>query len=293
MFDGVHLGHQAIIQRMLEVSRPRHLSTLVITFHPHPAVVLRGKTGTIYLTLPEERVQLLGELGVDGVFVLPFDQDMAATSARDFVARLKKHLRMKMLCVGPDFALGRGREGNLPVLRQLGAEMAFDVQVIDSIRFSEGVISSSQIRALLEAGNVSRAAALLGRPYRLSGEVIPGDQRGRTIGFPTANLRIPEGKLVPANGVYACRARLGEAAWAAAINIGVRPTFDGQGNAVHVEAYLLDFKGNLYGQELMLEFIEYLRGEVRFPSIQALVEQIRLDVESTRRIFENQAERSG
>lgn len=270
---------------MVAEGHSKKLATVVVTFHPHPAAVLRGRMGDFYLTLPEERVQLLFDQGADGVVVLPFDVGLAATSARDFMAQVKKHLGLKILYAGQDFALGRGREGNIEVLRQLGLEMDYLVQVVEPVSLDGQMVSSSRIRALLEAGDVSRAAAFLGRPYRLSGKVVPGDQRGRLIGIPTANLQIQEGKLKPAGGVYACRAWVGETAWAAAVNIGVRPTFDGEGSPIHVEAHLLDFTGDLYGQSLSIEFLEYLRGERRFASVQALVEQIHIDLESTRRLY--------
>jgi riboflavin kinase / FMN adenylyltransferase len=281
-FDGVHLGHQHLIKKLGDGAHAVGAPAVVLTFHPHPVVVLRGKTGDIYLTLPEERAEILLNLGVDLVIIEPFTQELAQTSAREFVERLNNRLGLNHLLIGHDFALGRGREGNFEVLSKLGLEYGFKVEEVEAVQSQGEIISSSQIRLLLEAGDVSRAGIWLGRPYQVSGKVVSGDSRGRSIGFPTANLSVTPGKILPASGVYACRAWVDGQVWGAAINIGVRPTFDGQGSVLHLEAHLLDYSGDLYGQTISLEFIERLRGEVRFPDIQALIAQINQDVQKTR-----------
>ena len=281
-FDGVHLGHQSLIKKLVDGAHAVGAPAVVLTFHPHPVVVLRGKTGDIYLTLPEERADILSGLGVDMVIIEPFTRELAQTSAREFIERLYDRLGLNHLLIGHDFALGRGREGNFVVLNKLGLEFGFEVEEVEAVQSQGEIISSSQIRLLLEAGDVSRAGLWLGRPFRVSGQVISGDRRGRSIGFPTANLSVIPGKILPASGVYACRAWVDGQAWGAATNIGVRPTFDGQGSVLHLEAHLLDYSGNLYGQTISLEFIERLRGEVRFPDIQALIAQISQDVQQTR-----------
>lgn len=283
-FDGVHLGHQALIRQLVNRAHAVGSPAVVVTFHPHPAVVLRGKTEDLYLTLPEERVKLFEWLGVDVVIVEPFTRELSQTSAFEFVTRLKAHLGLQYLMIGHDFALGRGREGNFSVLSALGRKLGFDVEEVGVIEIDGEVISSSRIRAFLEIGDVREAARFLGYPYRVTGTVIPGDHRGRVIGIPTANLSVPSGKIRPAVGVYACQAWVHGRVWAAATNIGVRPTFDGQGTSLHLEAHLLDFSGDLYGQTVSLDFIERLRGEQRFPDIQALINQIRSDVQHTREI---------
>ena len=285
-FDGVHLGHQGLIRPMVAEARQHGAPAVVLTFHPHPSVVLRGRPADFYLTLPEERAALFFELGVDVVITQTFDLKVANTSARDYVFQLHDKLELSQLWVGPDFALGHAREGTIPVLRRLGQEFGFSVHVIQPLDKDGERISSSRIRQLISDGEVSQAHALLGRPYRLQGEVVRGDQRGRKIGIPTANLALEPGKLLPASGVYACRAWTGSAdserPWAAAANIGVRPTFDGAGTTQHVEAHLLDFEADLYGQVLRLDLLERLRGEQRFASIEALVTQIHADIDRTR-----------
>ena len=288
-YDGVHRGHQEIIRPMVAEAHRFGAPAVVITFHPHPAVVLRDRPADFYLTLPEERAKCLFELGVDVVITQAFDLEFANTSARDYVVQLHDRLGLSQLWAGPDFALGRARQGTLPVLKELGQEFGFEVRVVPQLEIDGQRISSSLIRQHLGRGEVSLASQLLGRPYQLGGEVVKGDQRGRTIGIPTANLALPPGKLLPAAGVYACRAWIGVPgagrSWAAAINIGVRPTFDGQGPHPHVEAHLLDYDGDLYGQVLWLDMIDRLRGEQRFPGIEALVTQIRHDIAQTRQIL--------
>jgi riboflavin kinase / FMN adenylyltransferase len=284
-FDGVHLGHQYLIKKLVDGAHAAGAPAVVLTFHPHPVVVLRGKSGNIYLTLPEERADILSGLGVDMVIIEPFTRELSQTSAREFIERLHNRLGLKHLLMGHDFALGHGREGNFDVLSKLGLEYGFSVEEVKAVQSQGEIISSSQIRLLLEAGNVSRAGLWLGRPYLVSGRVVLGDRRGRSIGFPTANLSVTPGKILPASGVYACRAWVDGQAWGAATNIGVRPTFDGQGSALHLEAHLLDYSGDLYGQTISLEFIERLRGEQRFPDIQALIAQISQDVQQTRVIL--------
>jgi riboflavin kinase/FMN adenylyltransferase len=284
-FDGVHLGHQAIFQRMLTGAHAVGAPVVVITFHPHPAVVVQGRTGNFYLTLPAERAAIFDQLGIDAVVMHPFDKEVAALTAADFVGLLVRYLGMKKLWVGHDFALGRKREGNVARLIELGTGLGFDVMEVDAVQRTGRPISSSLIRELLTTGDVVQAGSLLGREYQLSGEVVQGDQRGRTIGIPTANVSVPAGKLIPGSGVYACRAFVGKMAYAAAVNVGVRPTFANQSGLVHVEAHLLDYAGDLYGQSLLIDFVQKLRDEERFASREALVRQILTDIERTRQII--------
>ena len=283
-FDGVHLGHQEIIRRLVAGAHAEGAPAVVLTFHPHPAVVVRGRQGALYLTLPDERAALLGALGVDIVITQTFDLQVAATTAADFIRLLKERLDLRQLWVGYDFALGHARSGNVDVLRQLGERFNYQLHVVPPVALGEEVISSSQIRALLQAGQVQQAGRLLGRPYRLAGQVIQGDGRGRTIGIPTANLETGSEKLVPGGGVYACLAEIDGRRWAAATNIGVRPTFDGKDTVAHVEAHLLDFSDDLYGRTVGLSFLERLRGEQRFANIQSLVAQIEQDIRQTRQV---------
>lgn len=284
-FDGVHRGHQDIIRRVVEGAHQNAAPAVVMTFFPHPAVFFRGPNGPFYLTTPEDRADIFRELGVDIVIIQRFDQQLANTSARDFVTQLKDKLGIKQLLVGRDFALGRGREGNIPALERLGNEMGFGVIVNQPVLQDGQVISSSQIRVALTNGDVNTALRLLGRPHRITGEVVPGDRRGRTIGIPTANLNIWNEQLLPCTGVYACRVNITGHVFGAATNIGVRPTFDGASSLLHVETHLLDFNGDLYGQKIQLEFLERLRGEQKFPNVQALISQIQADIAQTRQVL--------
>lgn len=284
-FDGVHLGHQAIVRQLAAGAHAENAPAVVLTFHPHPAKVLRNRQGPFYLTTPDERAALLGEMGVDVVITHPFDRDVAGLTARDFISRLYSHLGMKRLCIGHDFALGRGREGNFAVLQRLGSEFGYRVDSMAPVEVDGQVVSSSRIRNALAEGDVALAGKLLGRPYQVRGAVIHGDGRGRTIGIPTANLELWSERLVPKPGVYACLAQLEGSAAQAVTNIGYRPTFDGQTVQIHVETHLLDFKQDIYGREIALSFIERLRDEQKFSGIQALVEQIQRDIARAREIL--------
>jgi riboflavin kinase / FMN adenylyltransferase len=284
-FDGVHRGHQEIIKNLISGAREAGAQAVVLTFHPHPAKVLGKRQNFYYLTSPDERATLLGAMGVDYVITYPFDLQVAATSALDFVTEIQTHLGFTHLLVGHDFALGRNREGDLPTLRHLGDKFGFTVDLIEQVKVDDLAVSSSQIRALLREGAVDQAGLMLGHPYVVKGTVVPGDGRGRTIGIPTANLNFWEEKLLPRQGVYVCHARIGEVVHGAVTNIGFRPTFDQQDLTPHVEAHLLDFDQDLYGQELSLEFIQRLRDEQRFPNPQALVTQIFQDIERGRLIL--------
>jgi riboflavin kinase/FMN adenylyltransferase len=290
-FDGVHLGHQALIRNLVASARQEGALAGLLTFDPHPLRVLRPERPMVRLTSIPERRDILAALGLDFMVVLPFTRETAATPASDFVADLVRHLALKALWIGPDFALGRGREGNAARLTEFGADAGFAVHVIEPYELDGGLVRSSRIRALLsETGAVDWAARLLGRPYQVWGPVVLGAQRGRTLGYPTANLALPAERLVPAHGVYACWAWRPEGAIAdmlpgypAVVNVGVRPSFDN--GAPSVEAFLLDFDGDLYGETLGLSFVERLRAEQRFTGIDALVAQIRSDADTAREIL--------
>jgi len=281
-FDGVHLGHQAIVKKLTEGAHGHGVPAVVLTFHPHPAVVLGKRQNDSYLTTPQERADLLGELGVDVIITQLFNTEIATTPAFDFVTWVHDRLRFSRLCVGHDFALGRGRQGNVKFLQHLGSQFGYSVDIAEPVTFVGQVVSSSQIRAALAEGEMERANKLLGRPFRLSGEVVHGDGRGRTIGIPTANLALPLNRMIPKTGVYACLASVDGTRWAAVTNVGVRPTFENQPATPQVEAHLLDYSQELYGKQLDLEFIDRLRDEQRFPNITALVEQIQRDIANGR-----------
>ncbi|MGZ6316980.1 MAG: riboflavin biosynthesis protein RibF, partial [Anaerolineales bacterium] len=258
-----------------------HLPAVVLTFWPHPASVL-GNHEVRSLTTLDERAQLLSALGVDVMIAQTFDSALANTPAPDFVARLKKHLGFEHLLIGYDFALGKGRQGNADRLTEMGKDLGYELEVIPALADESGVVSSTEIRKLVAIGNVTEAAELLGHCYGLHGVVVHGDGRGRQLGFPTANIDYPPEKILPANGVYACRVWVDGVPYAAATNVGVRPQFHDKADKPLAEAYVLDFNRDIYGQDIRLEFIARLRAELKFASVDALIEQMKLDVEKTR-----------
>ena len=284
VFDGVHRGHQQIIKRLTEGAHAQGMPAVVLTFDPHPAMTF-GRGEIKLLTLPDERAELLGEMSVDVVVTHPFDKDVANITAFDFMKQIKDRLGLKHLVLGYDSALGKNREGNATRLTEIGLELGYAVETVAALSDESGVISSTEIRKLISKGNVAEAARLVGHSYRLQGIVIHGDHRGRGLGFPTANLEHAEQKLIPANGIYASWAQLGEERFMAAVSVGVRPTVKENQQAPNVEAYLLDFDRDIYGEIIELEFVARLRDEMKFPSLAALVEQIRDDVEKTKDIL--------
>lgn len=288
-FDGVHRGHQAVIRTLVEGAHQAGVPAVVITFFPHPSVVLRGSNGPFFLTTPEERAALLDDLGVDVIVTLRFDRQMAALTAEDFMRWLSAHLGLQRLFVGYDFALGRGREGNADRLRELGELLGYVLELTEPFEIGGEPVSSSRIRALLNRGSVSEASELLGRPYALTGEIVRGDGRGHGLGIPTANLSVWQERIIPAVGVYATWGLVDGVRHAAVTNIGVRPTFENEPVFARIETHLLDFDRDLYGQKMQLEFIQYLRREQRFPSIQALLDQIHQDIARTREVLEHAA----
>jgi len=290
MFDGVHVGHQYLLRRLVETARARGLVPTVLTFFPHPDVVLGRASGRYYLTTPEERAALLGALGIELVVTHPFDDRVRQMRAALFVDRLCAYLKLAELWVGADFALGYKREGNVDFLRGQAAEKGFELEVVDLVTSdADGqIVNSSAIRAALAAGDLDAATRWLGRPYRLEGEVVHGDARGRTIGYPTANIDVWEQKLLPANGVYAGWARLGDERFMAVANIGHRPTFNGK--TITVEAYLLDFDRDIYGQHLIFDVVARLRPEVKFNTVAELVAQIERDVVEGRALLAQPSE---
>lgn len=297
-FDGVHRGHQALLQQIQHLAgqiaavRGTPVNTAFLTFNPHPVHVLRPDLPHFLLTTPMERLEAAAALGLTHGVIHPFNLDTAQLSARDFTALLKEHLGLATLVVGPDFVLGRNRSGDLPTLRALGEELGFTVEVIAPIALDGEPVRSSRIRDLLRTGKVETAATLLGRPYRVSGIVEHGDQRGRQVGIPTANVRTSPDKLLPADGVYATRTLIAGFdhvhSFYSATNVGVRPTVDGLHR--RVESHLLDFPppgqvDDLYGRALAVDFLFRLRGETRFATIAELVAQIHADIAQARAIF--------
>lgn len=284
VFDGVHRGHQQIIQKLTTGAHANEAPAVVLTFDPHPASVLTGHDIKC-LTLPEERADLFEQLGVDVVVTQPFTRELSTVTAYEFMSRLQHQLGLKHLLIGYDFALGKGREGNATRLTEIGEELGYAVEVVPALSDESGVISSTEIRKLIEVGNVAEAGRLLGHFYNLHGPVIHGDGRGRTIDVPTANIEYSEHKMIPARGIYACWGYLQGQKYGAAINIGINPTFTPDKQTPNVEAHLLDFRGGIYGQDVRLEFVARLRDELKFDSVDLLLKQIWKDVEMTRTIL--------
>jgi len=275
-FDGVHRGHLRVLQQVLDEPCPT-----VLTFDPHPREYFRGETG--FLLAPgQEKIHLLEPLGFAQTVVLPFTAELAALPAKDFIARiLVEQLQIKRLSIGPDFQFGYQRSGNARLLIEMGAHYGFDVFVCPEAQWGEGRISSSAIRDALGQGDLATVRYLLGREYRLVGPVIHGEGRGRSLGFPTANLDISPRKFIPQTGVYLVRVGgLGMGL----LNIGYRPTVSDSLRR-SVEVHLLDWQGDLYGTTLSLELLAYLRPEQKFPSVEQLQAQIALDLRTARQLL--------
>jgi len=286
-FDGVHIGHQALIHHIITRAQRLGGSAALVTFHPHPRVVLMPERAPRYLQSVEGRIATLTKQGLDLVVDLCFDLNLAQTSAEAFVHMLVDRLHMRELWVGGGFALGHHRTGDVPFLRTMGSQLGFTVHPIRRVSLDGEPISSSGIRAHLSAGNVSRAAQLLGRYYSLAGAVVRGVRRGIRIGFPTANLAPSQDRLLPANGVYATWVQVNDRWVPGATNVGIRPTFDN--GARTVETHLIDWQGNLYGQELTLFFVQRLRDEHKFAGPDELIVQLRQDVARAKRVLSQAA----
>ena len=282
VFDGVHRGHQSLLKRVVEVASQGGMLSGVLTFVNHPRSVLVPDTCISYITSVDDRLALLKDAGVDLVIPLHFDLELSRLRAHEFTSLLQERLNMAGLVMGYNFAMGFKREGTPETLAAIGSEQGFSVTVVDAVTVEGGRVSSTVIRDSVAAGDVAAASELLGRCFNLCGEVVVGEGRGRAVlGYPTANLDLPEDRLVPGNGIYATWARVGNERYMAATNVGVKPTF-GE-NERNIESYLLDFDGDLYGKDLTLEFVDRLRDEVRFDSAEALVAQMHLDVEKARK----------
>ena len=283
VFDGVHLGHRGLIQRTMNEASARGLLSVIVTFRNHPRTVLTPGFEPQYLTSLEQRLELIKSLGVDLVIPVTFVQAVAQLRAREFVSLLRDHLKMKVVVAGPDFAMGKGREGDMTTLSSLEEEMGFEVVCVDHLQLAGEAISSTTIREALASGDVAKAGCLLGRPFNLDGRVVVGEKRGHLLGFPTANMEIDQDRALPADGVYATIAYVGNTAHPAVTNIGVRPTF---GELKHTkEVHIMDFQGDLYGQALGIDLIDRLRGEVRFSGPEELKAQITKDVNQAREVL--------
>jgi riboflavin kinase/FMN adenylyltransferase len=285
VFDGVHLGHQQIIRQTIADARQHAGLALVVTFDRHPAaVVAPDRVPPLIYPLPQ-RLQAIEALGVDATLLIEFNRAFSEQSGEVFVRGLGRALgKLQSICVGADFVFGRQRSGNVALLRQLGAELGFTVHGMSAVALDQEVISSTRIRAAIQAGEFDAASQMLGRSYSISGRVVPGDQLGQKLGFPTANLEVT-GLVLPPDGVYAALALSGGTSYYAALNIGTRPTVQNGRRERRFEVHLLGFSGDLYGTDLQVEFVAKLRNEMQFASLDALKAQIAADIAAAAKCF--------
>jgi len=283
VFDGVHLGHKYLLSQLTEHARQQNLLSVVVTFRQHPQEVLSPQTKLPFLTNLTERTNLLKSAGVEAIVILSFTSELAQLSAHQFVGLLKKYLRMRGLVIGPDFTLGRNREGNIDSLRLLGKDMNFTVIVIPPIMINGEVVSSTAIRSALASGDMKKVLGLVGHPFSLNGRVTSGAGRGLRLGFPTANLDVAPERALPPDGVYATWAYIDGKTYPSVTNIGKRPTFGGNQRAV--EVYVLDYHRDLYGCELKIDIMARLRSEKKFDTTDELKKQITEDIKQGRAIL--------
>jgi len=279
IFDGVHRGHQYLIQQMLATARRLHATPVVITFFPHPAHVLRPDVKLPYLISLDDRFELLNQLGIKACVVIPFNRSFAKIEPQKFIQDvLVKQLHVKAVFVGEDFMFGRNRSGDISLFEKLGQEHGYEAHGVKALKRGKNAISSTRIRALITEGKLKEASNLLGHPVFTSGKVIRGAQRGRTLGFPTANVDY-QSDIIPPKGVYIVKVWLGKKAYNGMANIGTRPTFDKKSDShlFMLEVHLLDFSQNLYNKLIKVEFLKKIRNEKKFSSPQQLIVQIKKD----------------
>jgi len=286
VFDGVHLGHQHLLRALVKEGVESHLSTGVITFQNHPMEVLVPGTLVPSITTIEKQVALIQELGIDFVIPITFTSEISKMKAKEFVLDLQNNLRMKKLIIGPDFALGHRRDGTPEILHDMGEASGFSVITVEPFLLDKNAVNSTAIRNAITKGDIRIATSLLGRLFTLDGKVVNGDGRGgNLLNHPTANLEVGSNLVIPGDGIYATWAYFQGERYRAATSIGVRPTFGSDRHTV--ESFILDYTGNLYGQSMKLEFVEYLREQVTFQHIKDLKEQIHIDVKQIRRLLKN------
>ena len=284
VFDGVHRGHQAVISTSARHAHAANGTPVVVTFDPHPAKVLRPNDAPHLLTATPHKIDLIRRLGVGHLLIIPFTKEFAATPPEEFVRQLVAHSRpLREICVGHEWSFGRNRAGNLAFLKQLGEELQFDVVGISPVLADGNVVSSTAIRHAIEAGDFETAAAMLGRAYTILGTVTGGEKLGKKIGFPTANLSA-HSEQFPPDGVYLAEAWIEGVLYHGVVNLGFRPTM-AQGDPQRVlEIHFLDFDEDIYGQDVEVRFLHYLRPEKKFPNVEALVRQIDADVQQARKL---------
>lgn len=287
-FDGVHVGHQTIINRMLRIAKKFKGEAVLVTFDPHPRLVLQKSSKIKLLTSIQERIDLLEKVGIKHLIIIPFDKSFSNLTSLEFVRDiLVKKIGTKRLVIGYDHHFGRNREGSFEHLKKYGSFYGFDVEEIPAQEVNDINVSSTKIRSALEGGDVTRAAKYMGHPYTIVGTVIKGEQIGRSIGFPTANIKVKNSnKLIPKEGVYAVRVLFLNQIYTGMLNIGYRPTL-GQDNLLSIEVNIFNFDENIYGQELKLEVIQLVRNETKFTSVNNLKLQLEQDLKSCKKILKD------
>src|SRR6476661_3920501 len=285
VFDGVHLGHQAVISTSAEHARAANGTPVVVTFDPHPEKVLRPQAATHLLTATPHKIALIRELGVAHLLIIKFDKQFAATEPEDFVQQLVSNSKpLREICVGHEWSFGKGRAGNLALLNKLGETHGFNVIGVQAVKVNGEVVSSTAIRQAVEKGDLVKATQMLGREYTILGTVIRGEQLGRKLGFPTANLSA-HSEQFPPNGVYVTEARIGETLYRGVANLGFRPTVASAKPERLLELHLFDLDREIYGEDLEVRFLRYLRPEHKFADVEALRTQIAADVRQARESF--------
>ena len=285
VFDGVHLGHIHLLNRTIEIASQNNMLSAVITFSNHPRTVLSPDSPTNYLSSLEDRLTMLEATGIDIVVPLTFDGELSRLRAKEFTSILMDKMNMAILVVGDDFVMGYQREGTTKVLESIGIETGFSISVLDPLSLGNTQISSTSIRQAILTGNMTAAAELLGRHFYINAKVIHGDARGRTMGFPTANLKVDSPHIIPIDGIYATYTTIDRKKYSSATSIGLRPTFGGKERVV--ETFVLDYTGDLYGSDIKVEFVERVRDQVYFETADALAEQMDSDIYNIRNLLNN------
>ena len=284
VFDGVHRGHQAVISTSADHAAASNGTPVVVTFDPHPEKVLRPQAAPHLLSATEHKIALIRALGVEHLLIITFDKQFAATEPEDFVQKLVIHYKpLQEICVGHEWSFGKNRRGNLDLLKKLGAKFNFDVVGIPPVKINGAVVSSTAIREAIEKGDLAKAAEMLGREYTILGTVTRGDNLGKKIGFPTANLSA-HSEQFPPNGVYVAEARIDGELYRGVINLGIRPTVSSGKSERVLEIHLFDFNRDIYGHDVEVRFLKFLRSEKKFQDLDTLVQQIRQDVEQARQL---------
>ncbi|MBR49030.1 MAG: hypothetical protein CL734_02225 [Chloroflexi bacterium] len=285
VFDGVHLGHQHLFNHLINTAKDHQLLSGVLTFKNHPATVLNSNFKPQLITSPVEKIKLIESTGIDFVVPITFDKSLANLSAKSFIELIQKHLSMKGISVGPDFHMGANREADVSKLQNMGLKMGFFVNIPTLYEKTGIPVRSTSVRNSLMSGNVKLANSILGRNFSLSGRIVKGFQRGKELGFPTANLSFDENQLIPENGIYATKVYLKNITYNGATSIGTNPTFQNQHKTI--ETFIINFNQDIYGESIKLEFIDKIRDEQSFKSVESLIIQMKEDVQKIQQILKN------